>query len=246
MTPAPTALKRLLILPDIHAPYHDARAWRLVMKVARAFAWDTCLSLGDFHDFYAVSFHPKNPNREHLLERELRQARPLVHDLNTTPFAHRIMVKGNHEHRLDRYLMDKAPQLYNLVRDQDLLGFCEGNWRIVEYREDITIGRLYATHDVGSAGALAVFNAYQDNVVTGHDHQMCYLVRGNAKGVAHVSATFGCLGDVAKVDYMHKIKARRNWALGFGVGYLRANGFIYLQPVPIVEYSCVVEGRLFT
>lgn len=45
---------------------------------------------------------------------------------------------------------------------------------------------------------------------------------------------------------MYKVKANRDWALGFGMGYLRENGFVYLQPVPIVEYSCVVEGRLFT
>ena len=57
---------------------------------------------------------------------------------------------------------------------------------------------------------------------------------------------FGWLGDVRQVDYMFRVKANRDWALGFGVGYVRDNGFVYLQPVPIVEGSCCVEGKLFT
>ena len=43
------------------------------------------------------------------------------------------------------------------------------------------------------------------------------------------------VGDVRQVDYMFRVKANRDWALGFGVGYVRDNGFVYLQPVPIVE-----------
>ncbi len=239
-------LKRVLIIPDTHAPYNDMKAWGLVMRVAEAFEWDTCLILGDFFDFYAVSAHSKDPLRLGQLEDELDQARPLIHALNRVPFKQRIFCMGNHEQRLDRYLMDHAPALWRTVYEKDLLGLGEGGWRVVKYREDTTLGRLHATHDVGSQGALAVLNAYQDNVVSGHDHQMTYVVRGNAKGVAHVSATFGWLGDINRVDYMHKLKVRRNWVLGFGVGYLRPNGFIYLQPVPIVEYSAVVEGKLFT
>jgi hypothetical protein len=111
---------------------------------------------------------------------------------------------------------------------------------------DTVVGRLYNTHCVGnSSNAAKAFADYQDNVVTHHNHAIDYMVRGNAKGIPHVSATFGWLGDVSKVDYLHKVKARKNWALGFGVGYLEANGCIHLQPVPLVNYRVVVEGKLF-
>ena len=30
------------------------------------------------------------------------------------------------------------------------------------------------------------------------------------------------------------------------MGYVQDNGFVYLQPVPIVEELLCVEGRLFT
>lgn len=243
MSRAGSGLQRVLILPDTHAPYHDKRAWSLVMKVARAFTWDTCVLLGDFFDFYAVSAHSKDPTRVSQLTDELKLAKPLIQDLNRVKFRRKIITQGNHEYRMDTYLQTRAPELWDTVKELDLMGM--KGWTVVPYREDVKLGRLHMTHDVGSNGALAVLNAYQDNVVSGHDHQMTYVVRGNAKGVAHVSATFGWLGDIERVDYMHKLKVRRNWVLGFGVGYLRPNGFIYLQPVPLVDYTCVVEGRLF-
>lgn len=238
-------MKRILILPDTHAPYHDQRAWSVVMKVAKAFKWDTCLLLGDFFDFYAVSAHPKDPERESDLEVELAQGRVLVEELNAIPFQRRVVTLGNHEDRMSRYLMDKAPALWKTFLKKDLMGFKAGRWQIVPYRGDTRLGKLYATHEVGSNGAARVLDTYQGNVVTGHDHAMNYVVRGNARGETHVSATFGWLGDIDRVDYMHRIKVRRNWVLGFGVGYLRPNGYIHLQPVPLVDYSCVVEGRLF-
>lgn len=61
----------------------------------------------------------------------------------------------------------------------------------------------------------------------------------------HVGASFGWLGDYRRIDYRHRMRARRDWVLGFGIGYLRPSGVIHLMPIPIINYSCVVEGQLF-
>jgi hypothetical protein len=72
------------------------------------------------------------------------------------------------------------------------------------------------------------------------------VVEGNAVGEQKLSAQFGWLGDVTQVDYMHKAKALKNWALGFGVGYYDpSSGYSYLTPVPIVKYTCVVNGKFY-
>ncbi len=61
-----------------------------------------------------------------------------------------------------------------------------------------------------------------------------------------VSAQFGWLGDVDSIDYMHEVQAKRNWSLGFGIGYLdTSTSAVHLCPIPIVNYRCVVEGELF-
>lgn len=241
-------MQRVLFIPDAHVPYHDKRAMRLLIKVATAEKFDTVVILGDFCDFYQVSFHAKSPDRVMRFKDELRQAAKLLRELEGCGFKRKIYIHGNHEYRLTRYLCDKAPELYELVVKQDLLGLASHGWEEVAYKDDIRIGRVYVTHDVGRAGIYSTrqsMHDYMDNVVIGHNHRMDYHVGGNAKGVAHVGASFGWLGDVSKVDYMHALKARSNWALGFGTAYIRGNGFAYLTPHPIISYTCVVNGRLY-
>lgn len=241
-------MKRILFIPDSHHPYADKRAWNLMLKAAKAFKPDVINIQGDFADFYAVSSHSKNPNRARNLEFEVNATNKALDQVDALKAKKKIYVAGNHEDRLERYLQDKAPELFNVVRIPDLLKLKERGWQYVSYKSDTRIGKLYTTHDTGCAGRNAVFrngDAYQHNVVTGHTHRLAYVVEGNAKGEAHVSASFGWLGDIKTVDYMQRISAARNWALGFGVGFMEPNGIVHVTPVPIVNYSCVVLGNLY-
>jgi hypothetical protein len=240
-------LRRFLILPDLHAPYHHRQAFQLVLQVARAFTWDTLIDLGDFYDMNCVSSYTKDPNQVSALKDELDKAREECLDpLNKIKFRRKIVTLGNHDIRYMDYLKEKSPGVYSLVMQDDWLGFRTSGWEVIGYRDYAQLGKLFITHECAANGAEKVLNAVQNNIVSGHDHSINYLIRGTALGDYHVSATFGWLGDIRHADYMHRLKAQRKWALGFGVGYLRDNGMVYLQPVPIVKNSCVVEGQLFT
>ena len=241
-------LQKVLFIPDTHCPYHDRRAYDLVERVAERVRFDRCVIGGDFPDFYAVSSHSKDPGRRETFLDEVHETKKLLRRVESWGFKELDYIEGNHENRLDRYIADKAAELHGCINTDELLELSDHGWRITKYKDHTLIGKAYATHDLGKAGDNAVKDAlasYQDNVIINHTHRMQYRVEGNAKGVPHVGASFGWLGDVTKVDYMYRVRANRDWALGFGVGYLRENGFIYLQPVPIVQYSVVVEGQLF-
>lgn len=239
----------MLFLPDLHSPYHDARALALIThKVLPSFAWDTLVILGDWFDCYAVSRFSKDPRRLSSIKAELATGFGLLRAFENHPFQRRIFVEGNHEKRLSKSVGDKAPELYEWVMDKWHDGFPKGKWEYIPYMEDAMVGKVHVTHDVGYSGMHSTkqsLHAYQDNVVIGHNHVLDYAVRGNAKGINHVGASFGWLGDAGQIDYAHKMKVRTTWSLGFGVGYLRPNGFMYLQPCPILDYSCVLEGELF-
>jgi predicted phosphodiesterase len=56
-------LSRGLIVPDVHRPYHDRKAWRLMLRAAKEFQPDWIWILGDFADCLAVSRHSKDPRR---------------------------------------------------------------------------------------------------------------------------------------------------------------------------------------
>jgi predicted phosphodiesterase len=241
-------LKRVLIIPDAHTPYHDRRALEdlIIGQIIPAFGWDTICILGDWWDNYSISNHLKTPTRERSWERESKIGKDLLQRIRIVPARRRILIKGNHERWLEKLLSDKAPALYETVINKT---HSPEGWEVVEYMESTNIGKLHVTHDLGYSGmqsAQQSLAACGDNIVIGHNHNMTYVVRGNAKGKCHVGASFGWLGDYRRIDYRHRMRARRDWVLGFGVGYLRPNGVIHLMPIPIVDYSCVVEGRLFS
>lgn len=239
----------MLIVPDTHRPYHDKRAWRLMLKVARSLKPHTIVCIGDLADFYSVSSHSKDPGRVHTLDEELADVQVAFDELDALGAKDKRFVAGNHEDRLTRYLQDKAPELFGVVSIPALFRLKERGWAYTPYKSHTKLGKAYFTHDVGVAGRNATFKAmdtYQHTVITGHAHRLQYVVEGNAVGEYKLSAQFGWLGDASKIDYMHRAKVNMNWALGFGVGYHdTATGVVYLTPVPIVRYSCVFEGKVY-
>ncbi len=242
-------MKSVLFIPDTHCPYHDAKAFDLVEQVARDLKPDITVILGDFADFYAVSSHMKDPSRRETFDEEVQATHKLLRRVESwSPRGRRLYLMGNHEDRLSRYIAGQAKEMHGIVTADSLFGLTDHRWEITPYKRHTTLGKLYLTHDLGKAGANAVKDAstsYQDNIVIGHLHRMIYLIEGNAKGKPHVASCFGWLGDVKQVDYMHQVRANRDWALGFGLGYLEADGVAHLQPVPIVGYKCVVRGKIY-
>ena len=243
-------LEPLLLVSDCHRPYHDKRAWQLLLKVGRDLKPKHLVIIGDFADFYSVSAYSKDPRRALKLTEEIRVVHAGLDDPDALKAPHKIFIAGNHSDRLRRYLQDKAPELFGVVDIPSLFRLGLRGWEYVPYKDHTRLGKLYLTHDVGNTGRYAVFHsldAYQHSVITGHSHRLAYVVEGNCAGEYKVSAQFGWLGDVSKIDYMHLAKAKKNWALGFGIGYLDPkSGIVYLTPVPIIKYTCMVNGQLYT
>ena len=242
-------LEPILFIPDTHVPYHDKKAFALMLKVAAFLKPKHIVIQGDFADFYSVSSHSKDPTRANSLEEESAEVNLALDQIDKLGAPNKIYVEGNHEDRLNRFLQDKAPALYSSLRVEKSFRLKERGWKFTPYKDHTKLGCIYLTHDTGKAGPTAhadALNDFQDNVLIGHTHRMAYTIRGNAKGVPHVAAMFGWLGDISKVDYMHKVKAMKDWALGFGIGYLEpSTGHVFVVPIPIVEYGCVVNGKKF-
>jgi predicted phosphodiesterase len=246
----PADLERILIISDLHSPFESKAAWKLVLDAAKDFQPEVFVSLGDFMDCFSVSHWSKSPERALSLREEVEHAAGLMDQIEAvTPGARRIWIDGNHENRLERYLQDKAPELFSLIGIPNLLRLEERGWEYVPYKQSIRIGRLNLTHDIGSAGRYVAYKAldtFQANVATGHTHRLGYAVEGDATGDSHVSHMLGWLGDVEQIDYAHRVRANREWALGFGYGYIdRRTGNVHLIPVPIVAGTAVVEGRFY-
>ncbi len=220
------------------------------MKAARDLQPETIVILGDFVDCFAISNYSKDPTRAMGLEKEISLALKKREQLDALGAKRKIFIEGNHEDRLKRYLQDKAPELFPFVDIPKLLQLSENKWEYVPYKDATKLGKVWLTHDTGNTGRYTTYKAldtFQHPVVIAHSHRIAYAVEGNATGEAIVGAQFGWLGDVEQVDYMHKIRANREWALGFGYGYLhKKTGYVSLVPVAIIDYTAVVEGKLYS
>jgi len=244
----PTELVPCLCIPDAHIPYHSKPAWSLVMQVAREIKPQRIVIIGDFADCYSVSAHDKNPARANRMAEELEEVDKHLDELDALGATDKLYIEGNHEDRIERHLM-KAPGLWGVVSTEKLLKLKERGWEFVKYKDHAQRGAVHYTHDVNAAGRNAVFKAldtYQHSVITGHTHRFQYIVEGSAVGDCRLSAMFGWLGDVEQVDYTNRARARKDWALGFGVGYHDpASEFTYWVPVPVIHGTCMVNGRLY-
>ncbi len=240
-------MRRLLFVPDTHRPYHDRDAFALMLKSARHFRPHVVVVLGDFGDCYSISQHDKDPSRAEDFEDEVTDINRGLDEIEAaTPIAERFFVAGNHEHRLERFLQTNAPPLFSMLTIPKLFRLQERGWHYTRYQRALKLGKLHITHDEGNAGPQAherARSSFEGNVTIGHTHRMALSYRGNAKGRSHVGAMFGWLGDIEKIDYVHRVKAQQ-WQLGFGIGYMQANGTVHLQPVPIIDGACVVAGKL--
>ena len=106
--------QRVLRLSDIHYPFHDERALEAAIEYGIKHDPTILLLGGDIIDCHDLSVHDKDP-RHRYTEVELNMIGDELAQFKAAfPKARIIWQEGNHEHRLKRYLMRKAPELWGL------------------------------------------------------------------------------------------------------------------------------------
>lgn len=233
------------VWPDTHAPYHDPVAVAVAAAACRALKPRRLVIIGDFFDFYAVSFYAKNPRRKALLDDEIEAAREVVDTIVSLDVPEVHWLDGNHEYRLARYVAEKAPALTGLVRGvRDLL---PKHWHYKPYGEMLRCGKMLYCHDFGRAGVNASRQGLVDvgaNIAYGHTHQLNMCTIGQQRGDAHVALNCGWLGGLEHIDYKHAALAKRTYQHGFGVVRQDKRGNVWPVPVAILGRSCIVDGQI--
>lgn len=102
---------RILVMSDIHVPYHDQKALDAALQYGDDFEPDIILLNGDAVDFHSISRFTCNPE-ERDLAGEVQAIRELLSHLRVRFKKARIIFKlGNHEERWWAYIWNKAPEL---------------------------------------------------------------------------------------------------------------------------------------
>lgn len=105
----------VIIASDIHFPYQDDRAIKAFIDYVKEKQPEIVVLNGDVLDFYKLSRFSKDPAGKNPAE-EIEMCREFLKEVRkAVPNSEIYYVIGNHETRLEKYVLDNAPQIACLV-----------------------------------------------------------------------------------------------------------------------------------
>jgi hypothetical protein len=238
---------RVVVVSDVHAPYHDARAWAAFVAAVRLLRPDGLVIGGDFLDCYSISSHSRDPKRRANLAWEVDTAAVLLAELTeAAPTARKWYLEGNHEYRLPRYIADRAPELDGMAMSlAERMRFDRLGWTWVDSQSYLQTGKMCFAHG-WRCGKYALPQSVQEwggCLAFGHSHRLGVWYSGDVRGSDHVGINTGWLGDVGAIDYRYRATAERDWQHGFGVIEIAENGTAFAHAVPVIDGVTMVGNR---
>ena len=242
--------RKVLFVSDVHAPYEDKKAVKALITFAKWWEPNMVVYIGDLVDFYAVSSFVKDPTRMLELQGEIDAANDVLKAIHAAaPKADHHFLRGNHEHRLQKFLWTRAAELSGLqgLQVQNLLALNELG---IKYHEE---GRMKFRNMVLKHGDIVrKFAGYTakgelDSTgisgVSGHTHRMGTYYQ-STEGGDFTWAEIGCLCDLHP-EYMEG--KTPNWQQGFGIGYYKEGSRrFHIDTIPIIKGRAMYNGREFS
>jgi UDP-2,3-diacylglucosamine pyrophosphatase LpxH len=245
-------IRTALVIPDCHIPYHDARAYQLMLDVSTDIGADEVVILGDYADFYAINAHGKNPDLTHVLQDEVFETIEHLKQLKKLfPKAKKVYIQGNHEFRLERYIKSKAPDLFGVTDTKTILELKLLGFEYVPYgpnqKYSILGTDLYARHEPLAGGKHVAQNTVEKamcSMIFGHTHRLqeAQTVTADGRNLRGISS--GWLGDKHH-PVMQYVKGHHQWAQGVSIVRSLPYGTWWNQLVHIIDYKCIVDGHLY-
>jgi len=234
------SITRLLILSDVHLPYHNIQALTLALKYGKDNGANGVLLNGDILDFYGLSRYEKDPRKRKFSD-ELQMGRDFIallrREFDGIPIYFKV---GNHEARYESFLRLKAPELLGISEFQidNLLRFGEHGVELITDDRIIRAGKLSILH--GHEFGRSIFSpvnpargAYmrsKENVIVGHHHQTSSHMEKSLNGDVIGAWSTGCLCE------MHPAYARINkWNHGFAFVEIESDGTFEVSNMSIIN-----------
>lgn len=209
--------KCVVAIPDLHFPYHNNPVLTKIIGVIKKIKPDVVISLGDLYDLYAFSKFPKA-----LLmapQDEVISARIIAEDMweqiaKAAPKAERYQLRGNHDVRASKRLIEKAPELSIFYNDSAIFDF-KGVTTIYDPRDELEIDGVLYTHGfLTKPGAHAMY--YNKSVIFGHLHRawVMFFNRHGDGGNGLFEVCSGYVGNDKSVPLGYTSTKFNQWSAG--------------------------------
>lgn len=225
----PKAQNNILVMGDIHVPYHNIPAITAAMQYGLDQKVNTILLNGDIIDFHQLSQFIKDPRKRHFPE-ELDALKALLRSIRDAfPEAVIYYKQGNHSERLENYLKVKAPELYGMQEfELDVLaGFGALGIQYIKDKRTVKAGKLNIYHGHELKGGLiqpvnparGLFLRTNTNALASHFHRSSEHIDPNANGEIIGCWSIGCLCELHP-EYMPNNK----WNHGAAIVRVKKSG----------------------
>ena len=198
----PSTVKNILLLSDIHVPYHDVDAIEVALDWGVKHEVDTVFLNGDIADFYAVSKYSKDP-RARNFKGELEMITEFIMAIkNALPNATIYYKIGNHEERYENFLKANAPELFDVAAFQlhvimglEALGVIHISDKRIVYAGKLAIvhGHEFGGISSGVNPARSLMLKAKQSAIMGHLHKSSDYSTKNLEGQLATTWSTGCL-----------------------------------------------------
>lgn len=198
--------RRILILSDIHLPYHNIEALTAAITYGKKLKPDAILLNGDIMDCHELSSYEKNPTARNFPE-ELKVFGEFMAVLRKQfPVAKIIYKIGNHEERYHHFLQRKAHELIgvdefdfgNIIRKR------APGVTVIDEQRVIKMGNLFGIHGHEFKGGISapvnpargLFMRAKVSCFQGHNHQTSEHTEPTLSGQMITTFSIGCLSEL--------------------------------------------------
>jgi len=193
----PTGCNSILLISDLHIPYHDVNAITLALEYGAKENVNTIFINGDLMDFHQLSRFVKDP-RKRSVKYEFDTTKAFLVSLREAfPDAEIYWLKGNHCVRYEHWLMTKVHEIFDdeYYHLENRLRLNEQRIKIIDDKTLVKAGQLSITHGHHvMRGFFSPVNSARgdwmkakQSVIIGHVHKVSNHVEVNLDG-----QTFGC------------------------------------------------------
>lgn len=221
---------KVLILSDVHIPFHIPEAVEAAVEAGRASRCDTVVLNGDALDCHNVSRYDHDGTKL-TYQQEIEDGRQFFAYLRERfPKARIIFKEGNHEERLSKYILSRAPALFGVenVTLPSLVGLADQGIEWVGEQRVLHVGKLRIIHghEYGggvnapvSAARWLMLRARKP-AICGHLHHTSEQIERDMDGNQLAAWSVGCLCGLS--PRYRRLNAK--WNHGFAIVHLAKDG----------------------
>ena len=239
----PIGNNRILVLNDIHFPYHDEEALSIALNYGIEHKANAIILNGDTIDMYQASrFIRDRRLRDIAGELEItRQFLELLKNEFNCPIYFKI---GNHEDRYENYLKVHAPELIGIdnIKLENILKFGQFGVQLIKSKQLIKPGKLNVLHghEFGQSvfspvnAARGLYTRAKASTVIGHHHQTSEHSEKDLADNVVTTWSIGCLCGLSP-EYLPFNK----WNHGFGFINVEKNGDFQFRNLRIINGKAI-------